>query len=60
MGANARGLAAIRAVNVHLAVIDAAERQPGISTGVRVKAAAPELTGEQRARVERLLLTTGF
>ena len=55
----AEGLAAILRVNARLAVIDAAERQHGPVTGVRVKA-APELTDEQRARVERLLLQTGF
>jgi len=64
--AAARGFAAVLRVNARLAAIDAEEPpRPcasfplGHSTGVRVKA-APDLTLEQRARIERLLVTTGF
>lgn len=38
-------------------------RETGLSTGVREKPAndlAPEITPEQRARFERLLVETGF
>lgn len=60
MGAElAAGLRAIGKINARLAVIDEAERQPRWITGVRVKA-APELTAEQRERIERLLIETGF
>ncbi len=55
----AERLAAVLAVNQRLAVIDEAERLPRLVTGVRVRS-APEMTDEQRARVERLLVETGF